>query len=66
MNWDQLLGKWKQLAGSAREGWRTLSSDDWSIIAQKRHEVVRKIQTWCDISKEEAERRLNVWSQRER
>lgn len=36
MNWDQLSGKWKQLAGAARASWAALTHDRHHRIAGER------------------------------
>ena len=44
MNWDQVEGKWKQFAGSARERWGKLTDNDWETIAGKKDQLVGRIQ----------------------
>ena len=36
MNWDQIEGNWKELAGSARAHWGKLTDDDWQTITGKK------------------------------
>jgi uncharacterized protein YjbJ (UPF0337 family) len=63
MNWGQLEGKYNQLRASVKEHWRELTGDDWAGITEKRDHLIWKIQTWYGITKEEAEKRFNAWSQ---
>lgn len=44
MNWDQVVSKWEQLTGSAKENWGKLSDDDLQQISGKREQLVAKIQ----------------------
>jgi uncharacterized protein YjbJ (UPF0337 family) len=62
MNWDQIEGKWKRFAGSARERWRKLSDNDWETIAGKRDQLVRRIQERYGVVKAEAEKQVDQWS----
>jgi uncharacterized protein YjbJ (UPF0337 family) len=62
MNWDQIEGKWKQLAGSARERWGKLSDDDWQTIAGKKDQLIGRIQEHYGIARAEAEKQADDWS----
>jgi uncharacterized protein YjbJ (UPF0337 family) len=62
MNWDQIEGKWKQFAGSARERWGKLTDDDWQTIAGKKEQLVGRIQERYGIARAEAEKQADEWS----
>ena len=62
MNWDQLEGKWKDFAGSARAHWSKLTDDDWQKITGKKEQLAGRIQIRYGIAKEEAERQVSEWS----
>lgn len=62
MNWDQLEGKWKDFAGSARAHWIKLNDDDWQTITGKKARLVERIQNRYEITKEEAEHEVDGWS----
>jgi uncharacterized protein YjbJ (UPF0337 family) len=62
MNWDQIEGKWKQFAGSARERWGKLTDDDVKTAAGKKENLVGRIQERYGIAKEEAEKQADQWS----
>lgn len=62
MNWDQIEGKWKQMAGSARAHWGKLTDDDWTTLTGKRDQLVGVIQERYGIAKEEAEKQADAWS----
>jgi uncharacterized protein YjbJ (UPF0337 family) len=61
MNWDQIEGKWKQLAGSARERWGKLTDDDWQTIGGKKEQLIGRIQERYGIAKAEAETQADEW-----
>jgi uncharacterized protein YjbJ (UPF0337 family) len=62
MNWDQIEGKWKQFAGSARERWGKLTDNDWHTIGGKKDQLVGIIQERYGIAREEAEKQADEWS----
>jgi uncharacterized protein YjbJ (UPF0337 family) len=62
MNWDQIDGKWKQVAGLARERWGKLTDDDLQILTGKKDHLVGKIQERYGIAMEEAEKQADQWS----
>ena len=62
MNWDQIEGKWKQLAGSARERWGKFTDDDVQTLTGKKDNLVGKIQERYGIAQEEAEKQADAWS----
>jgi uncharacterized protein YjbJ (UPF0337 family) len=62
MNWEQIEGKWKQFAGSARGRWGKLTDDDWRTIAGKKDQLVGRIQERYGVAKAEAEKQVDEWS----
>ena len=62
MNWDQVEGKWKQFAGSARERWGKLTDNDWHTIGGRKDQLVGRIQERYGIAREEAERQADEWA----
>jgi uncharacterized protein YjbJ (UPF0337 family) len=62
MNWNQIEGKWKQFAGSARERWGKLTDSDWETIAGKKDQLVGRIQERYGVAKAEAEKQAVEWS----
>lgn len=61
MNWDQVEGKWKQVAGSFREKFGKITNDDLTVLNGKKDQLVGKLQERYGDSKEDAERRLEEW-----
>lgn len=60
--WDQIAGKWKQLRGKVRETWGDLTDDEFEMIAGKRDQLAGKIQERYGITREEANRQIDKWS----
>lgn len=59
MNWDQIQGNWKQLAGKVKAQWGKLTDDDLTVIAGKRDELAGILQERYGYAKERAEQELN-------
>jgi uncharacterized protein YjbJ (UPF0337 family) len=62
MNWDQLEGRWKEFAGSARAHWGKLTDDDWQTVNGKKEQLAGIIQQRYGIAREEAARQVDAWS----
>lgn len=61
MNWDQVEGKWKQVAGSFREKFGRLTDDDVQNLGGKKDQLVGTLQEKYGHSKEDAERHVDDW-----
>jgi uncharacterized protein YjbJ (UPF0337 family) len=64
MNWDTIAGQWKQVRGKVVEKWGKLTDDDLQVIAGKRDQLVGRIQERYGITREEAERQVQEFSDR--
>ncbi len=64
MNWDQIKGNWKQVAGKAQEQWGKLTNDDLDVVAGRREHLAGKIQERHGIAKDEAEKQLAEWERK--
>jgi uncharacterized protein YjbJ (UPF0337 family) len=62
MNWDQLEGRWKEFAGSARAHWGKLTDNDCETITGKKEQLVGHIQKRYGVTKAEAERQVDEWA----
>jgi uncharacterized protein YjbJ (UPF0337 family) len=62
MNWDQIEGKWKQVAGSVREQWGKLTDNDLQTLTGQKDQLVGKIQERYGIAKAEVEKQVDAWS----
>ncbi|MDX2266132.1 MAG: CsbD family protein [Hyphomicrobiales bacterium] len=65
MNWDRVEGNWKQIKGKIRSAWGNITDDDLERMAGKRDELVGKIQERYGIAKDEAERQVDDWYNRQ-
>lgn len=64
MNWDQIKGNWKQVAGKAKEQWGELTDDDLVVIAGRRDQLAGKIQHRYGIAEDAAEKQLAEWERK--
>jgi uncharacterized protein YjbJ (UPF0337 family) len=58
MNWDQIVGNWKQAEGKAKEKWGKLTDNDWTVVKGKREQLIGKVQERYGIAKEAAEKQV--------
>lgn len=62
MDWDRIAGNWKQFKGTIREKWGKLTDDELEQVKGNRDQLIGKIQERYGISKDEARRELQEWS----
>ncbi|TGY90555.1 CsbD family protein [Marinicauda algicola] len=65
MNGAELKAKWKQLTGEAKRQWGKLTDDDLKIIEGDKDKLVGKIQERYGKSRDEAEREVNAWIEKQ-
>lgn len=61
MNWDQIVGNWKQIKGQAKEQWGKLTNDDLDVVAGQRDKLVGKLQERYGLAREEARKQADEW-----
>jgi uncharacterized protein YjbJ (UPF0337 family) len=61
MNWDRVEGNWKQFKGQVQQSWGRLTDDDLDLVEGKHTELVGRIQERYGIAKDEAERQVDEW-----
>lgn len=66
MNWDRIEGNWKQLKGNVKQQWGKLTDDQLDVIAGNREKLSGKIQETYGISREEAEKQVKAWQERQK
>ena len=66
MNQDQAAGKWQQGKGKIKQQWGKLTDDDLTVLEGKRDQLAGKIQERYGIAKEEAERQVREFRDRNR
>lgn len=64
MNSDQTSGNWKQFTGKIKEQWGKLTDDDLTAVEGKRDQLLGRIQERYGIEREEAERQIRDFEQR--
>lgn len=64
MNKDTVEGNWLQFKGKVKEQWGKLTDDDLDIIAGKRDQLLGKIQERHGITKDEAEKQVKAWHEK--
>ena len=66
MNWDRVQGNWKQFKGKVKEQWGKLTDDQLDIIAGKREQLAGRVQEVYGVSRDEAERQITEFEDRNR
>ena len=66
MNWDRIEGDWKQFKGTIKVRWGKLTDDQLDVIAGNRDILSGKIQEAYGISKDEAEKQVTEWQERQK
>ena len=64
MNKDRMEGNWLQFKGKVKEQWGKLTDDDLDVIAGKRDQLLGRIQERHGLSKDEAEKQVTAWKDR--
>ena len=64
MNWDIAEGNWKQFKGKVQTQWGKLTDDHLDQIGGKRQELAGEIQEAYGVSKDEAEKQIKEFEER--
>jgi uncharacterized protein YjbJ (UPF0337 family) len=64
MNWDIAKGNWKQFKGNVKQQWGKLTDDHLDQIDGKREELAGKIQEAYGVSKDDAEKQIKEFEER--
>jgi uncharacterized protein YjbJ (UPF0337 family) len=62
MNWDRIVGNWKQFSGKVRQQWGKLTDDDLDVIGGRREELSGRIQKAYGVTKDEADRQISQFA----
>ena len=65
MNWDRIEGNWKQFKGKVKSEWGKLTDDDLAFLDGKKDTLIGKIQERYGIKRDEAEHRVDDWTNRQ-
>ena len=66
MNKDQASGKWQQVKGKLKQQWGKLTDDDLTVLEGREDQLAGKIQERYGIAKEDAERQIREFKERNR
>ncbi|HEY1339236.1 MAG TPA: CsbD family protein [Bryobacteraceae bacterium] len=66
MNKDEAAGKWQQVKGKLKQQWGKLTDDDLTILEGSRDRLAGQIQERYGIAKEDAERQVREFRERNR
>ena len=61
MNWDRIEGSWKQFQGNAQAQWGKLTNDDLDVVEGNRTKLAGRLQERYGIEKDEAEKEIDSW-----
>jgi uncharacterized protein YjbJ (UPF0337 family) len=65
MNWQQVEGKWDQIRGSVQKQWGKLTDHDLARARGSRDEFVGRVKERYGIAKEEAEKQVDDFMDRQ-
>jgi uncharacterized protein YjbJ (UPF0337 family) len=63
MNWDQIVGNWREAKGKLRSKWAKLTDDDLEAIGGRKDVLIGRLQQRYGHKKEEAEREVDTFLQ---
>ena len=66
MNEDQASGKWQQVKGKLKQQWGKLTDDDLTVLEGRQDQLAGKIQERYGTAKEDAERQVREFKERNR
>ncbi|GGB51368.1 UPF0337 protein [Oceanisphaera marina] len=66
MNWDIVEGNWKQFKGKVQTQWGKLTDDQLDEVNGRRQELAGKIQEVYGVNKDEAEKQIKEFEDRNR
>ena len=61
MDWNRILGIWKQFRGKVKEKWGKLTDDDLAVINGRRDQLEGKIQERYGIAKDQVRSDVDTW-----
>lgn len=59
MNWDQIVGQWREAKGKLRAKWSKLTDDDLEAIGGRKDVLIGRLQQRYGHKKEDAEREVD-------
>ncbi len=64
MNMDEIKGNWKQLKGKVQTEWGKLTNDDIAVIDGEQTQLVGRVQERYGYTREQAEKAVSDWHER--
>ena len=58
MEWEQIVGRWRQLGGEAKTRWGKLTENDWRVVRESRARLIAKLRQRYGVSTKEAEQHV--------
>ncbi len=58
MDWNQIVGQWKEIGSKTKARWDIVSDEDWRVVREKRDRLVAKIKGKYGVSTKEAEHQV--------
>ena len=62
MHWNRIEVNWVEFKGKAKQNWGKLTDDHIEHVNGEREQLIGKIQEIYGIDKDEAERKINVFT----
>ncbi|MBZ0274500.1 MAG: CsbD family protein [Anaerolineae bacterium] len=62
MNWDSIMGKWKQYSGEVKKHWGKLTDDELLQVNGDREILAGKIQEKYGVARDEAHKQIDEWA----
>ncbi len=56
---NKLRGSWDQVKGFSSELWGEISSDEQAFSAGLRKRMIGRLESYCDMSREDAEQQID-------
>ena len=66
MNWSTIQSNWKDYEKSVKQEWEKLTVEQVTGTLGKREHLSSRVQEAHNISKEECERQITAWQERQR
>jgi uncharacterized protein YjbJ (UPF0337 family) len=66
MNWSSIQSAWKDYEQSVKQEWQKLTVEQVTGTLGKREHLSSRVQEAYNISKEESDRQIGAWQERQR
>jgi len=66
MDWNRIVGNWKQAKGHVKEQWGKLTDDDLDVIAGNQDQLEGRLQQRYGYAKDQARKEISDWLDRQK